>query len=128
MKKCKTIAVKVVKVSGVKVYRKTPTVSDTRNNGYNYRKIGTVSFYHRVMGSKDADAMTNSVEPDQTCQSKNLGSLRCSCFTVYLQCFTFSQKIRLPSHHVFVVNKILKLKMGRVKRIWYLSPMRAAKV
>ena len=32
----------------------------------NYSKIGTVSFYFRVMGPKDADGMTNSIDPDQT--------------------------------------------------------------
>ena len=45
-------------------------------------------FYHREMCPKDADGMTNSVDPDQTaplsestlfaqtCLSENLGSLR----------------------------------------------------
>ena len=40
--------------------------SNTRKNCFNYPKIGTVSLYHRVVGSKDADEMANSVDPDQT--------------------------------------------------------------
>ena len=36
------------------------------NNCCNYPKIGTVSFYYRVMGTKDAAGMVKSVDPDQT--------------------------------------------------------------
>ena len=32
----------------------------------NYPKTGTVSFYYRVMGPKDADGMANSGDPYQT--------------------------------------------------------------
>ena len=46
-------------------YCKNPKNLDTRKISCNYPKIGTVSFYCRVMGSKDADGMTNSVDPDQ---------------------------------------------------------------
>ena len=38
----------------------------------NYPKIGTVSFYYRVMGSKDADRMANSVDPHQTAPLSSL--------------------------------------------------------
>ena len=41
--------------------KKNPKNSDTRK----YPEIGTVSFYDRVMGPKDADGMANSVDPDQ---------------------------------------------------------------
>ena len=42
-------------------YRKTSKNLDIRNNCCNYPKIGTVSFYYRVMGPVDADGMANSV-------------------------------------------------------------------
>ena len=46
-------------------YCKNPTNSNTRKIA-NYSKTGTVSFYYRVMGPKDADRMTNNIDPDQT--------------------------------------------------------------
>ena len=52
----------MVQVRTVKIIKiRTPKI-----NCCNYPKIGTVSFYYRVMGPKDADRMANSVEPDQT--------------------------------------------------------------
>ena len=36
-----------------------------KKNCCNYPKIGSVSFYYRVMGPNDADGMANSVDPDQ---------------------------------------------------------------
>ena len=43
---------------------------DTRKKCCNYPKIGTVSFCYRVIGPKDADGMTNGVDPDQTSLQK----------------------------------------------------------
>ena len=40
-----------------------------KKKSWNYPKIGAISFYYRVIGPKDADAMANSVDPDQTAQS-----------------------------------------------------------
>ena len=40
-----------------------PTFS---KRGYNYPKIGTISFHYRLMGPKDADGIANSVDPNQT--------------------------------------------------------------
>ena len=48
------------------VYRKNPETSDTRKKCCKYPETGTVLFYYRVMGPKDADRMANSVDPDQT--------------------------------------------------------------
>ena len=49
------------------MYRKNSKNSDTlKNCGGNHPKIGTVLFYHRVIGPKDADGMANSVDLDQT--------------------------------------------------------------
>ena len=45
-------------------YRKNPKNLDTPTNCCNYPKIGTVSFYYRVTGPKDADGMANCVDPD----------------------------------------------------------------
>ena len=44
---------------------------DTEKNCCNYPKIyRIVSFYYRLLiGSKDADGMANSVDPDQTAPS-----------------------------------------------------------
>ena len=58
-------------------YRKNPKNLDTKNNCCNYLKIGTLSFYYRVMGPKDADRMANDqtaqgLQFAQTCLSKNL--------------------------------------------------------
>ena len=39
---------------------------DTQKSCCNYPKIGTVSFYYRVIGPKDADGIANSADPDQT--------------------------------------------------------------
>ena len=47
-------------------YCKHPKNLDTQNISCNYPKTGTGSFYYRAIGSKDADWMTNSVDPDQT--------------------------------------------------------------
>ena len=47
-------------------YCKIPKNVDTWKRCCNYPKIGTVSFYDRVMGLKDADGMANSVDPDQS--------------------------------------------------------------
>ena len=56
----------ITSISAEQYYRKIPKNLDTRKNCCNYPKIGTVSFYYRVMGLKDADRMGNSVDPDQT--------------------------------------------------------------
>ena len=61
---------------------------DKQKNSCNYPKFGTVLFYYRVMGPKDADRMAIGVDSDQTnplgsgsslfahtCLSDNLGSL-----------------------------------------------------
>ena len=42
--------------------------------GCNYPKIWTIWFYHRIIHPKDADRMTNSVEPDQNAPSVWSGS------------------------------------------------------
>ena len=47
-------------------YHKNLKILDTRKNCCNYPKVGTVSFYDRVMAPKGADRMTNSVDPEQT--------------------------------------------------------------
>ena len=39
----------------------------------NYPKIGTVSFYYRVFCPKDADAMANRADPDQTAPHSDPG-------------------------------------------------------
>ena len=73
-------------------YRKFPKYSDTQKICCNHSKIWTMWLYHRVMSPNDADAMANSVDPDQTAPlgavwsgsalfaqaylSENLGSLR----------------------------------------------------
>ena len=46
-------------------YRKTPKNLDTQKKCCKCPEIGTVSFYYRVMGPKDADGMANSVGPAQ---------------------------------------------------------------
>ena len=60
---------------------KTPKNSDTRKKCCKYPKIGTVSFYYRVIGPKDADEIANSVDPGQTAP---LGKLR--IIMVYWHC------------------------------------------
>ena len=40
-------------------------IQTPKKNCYNYRKTGTVSFYYRVMGPKDAVGIANSVDLDQ---------------------------------------------------------------
>ena len=47
-------------------YSENPKNSVTWKNCCNYPKIGTLSFYYRLMGPKDADGMAISVVPDQT--------------------------------------------------------------
>ena len=47
-------------------YRKNPKNLDTRKICCNYPKSWTVWFHDRVICSKDADGMANSVDPDQT--------------------------------------------------------------
>ena len=52
--------------TGPAIYHKTPKNADTPKNCCNYLKIGTVSFYYRVMCPKDADRTANSEDPDLT--------------------------------------------------------------
>ena len=47
------------------MYRKDPKYSDTLKNCCNYPKIWKVLLYHRVMSSKDAEGIANSLDPDQ---------------------------------------------------------------
>ena len=47
-------------------YRKNSKNWDTCNNYRNCSTIGTVGFYSAVLHSKDADRITNRVDPDQT--------------------------------------------------------------
>ena len=46
------------------MYRKNPKNLEARKNYCNYPKTETKSFYYRVMGPKDADGMSNRVDPD----------------------------------------------------------------
>ena len=48
------------------MYCKNPKNSDTPKICCNYPEILTRLLYDRVMHPKDADRMTNSVDPDQT--------------------------------------------------------------
>ena len=81
------------------------------------------------MSLNSADGMANSVDPDQigavwfgsalfaqAYLSKNLGSLR------------YSEHFLLYSIHFPLSLTVISYNMDRVKWIWYLSPMRAAKV
>ena len=47
-------------------YRKIPKKLDIRKICCNHPKILTTRLYHRVILLKDADRITNSVDPDQT--------------------------------------------------------------
>ena len=47
-------------------YSKNPKNSNIRKYCSSYPKIGMLPFYYRLMGSKDANGMANSVDPDQT--------------------------------------------------------------
>ena len=46
---------------------------DNVNSCCNHPKIWTIWIYHRVMHSKDADGIANSVDPDQTAPQSDLG-------------------------------------------------------
>ena len=48
------------------VYRKNSKNWDTLNNYRNCPTNGTVGFYSAVLRSKDADRITNRVDPGQT--------------------------------------------------------------
>ena len=48
------------------LYRKNSKIWDTSNNCHNYPKIGKVGCNIALMHPKEADAMANSVDPDQT--------------------------------------------------------------
>ena len=74
------------------IYRKNPKISDTQKNWCNHPKSWTRWLFLRVMHSKDAARIANSVDPDQTAPlgavwsgsalfaqtylSENLGTLR----------------------------------------------------
>ena len=47
-------------------YRKNSKIWDTSNNCHNCPKIGKVWWNIALMHPKEADAMANSVDPDQT--------------------------------------------------------------
>ena len=51
---------------GYSYYCKNPKNLDTRNICGKHPKIQTRWFYRKVMHPKDADGMTNSVDPDKT--------------------------------------------------------------
>ena len=53
--------------------------SRTPENCCNYHKIGTVLFYYRVIGPKDADGMANNVDPDQTAPREEQSDLGLHC-------------------------------------------------
>ena len=54
------------------VYRKNLKNSDIWKIGCNHPKIWTTRFYHTVMLPKDANAIANSVDPDQTAPRSSL--------------------------------------------------------
>ena len=83
-------------------YRKIPKNWDTQKIYYNHPKIQTKWLYQRVIYSKEAEGMANSVDPDQEqsdlglhclsrsfCQ-KNLGSLRYSLYILGHSCCSTS--------------------------------------
>ena len=55
-------------------YRKNSKIWDTSNNCHNCPKIGKVWCNIALMHSKEADAMANSVDPDQTASSEAVWS------------------------------------------------------
>ena len=60
-------------------YCKTPKNSDNRKNCCNYPKLGSVSSYYTVMGSKDVDGIANRVDPDQTAPLEEQSDLGLHC-------------------------------------------------
>ena len=67
-----------------------------------YPENGTVSFYYRVMGQKDADGMANSVDPYQTAPLRacpHLSVLKVKIITAYVlhvNCHCSESKIKFP--------------------------------
>ena len=56
----------------IMAYCKNPKNLDTQNISCNHPKILTRWLYRRVMHSKDADGIANSVDPDQTAPQSDL--------------------------------------------------------
>ena len=55
-------------------YRKNSKIWDTSNNCHNCPKIGKVWCNIELMHPKEADAMANNVDPDQTASSEAVWS------------------------------------------------------
>ena len=104
----------------------------------NHSKIWSMWLYHRVMSPNDADRMANSVDPDQTAPWTVMLVPGQALWRYIVRRYqsTHGETNRQTDRHIHLNNlhdrranyTYWEVHMGRVKRIWYLPPMRAAMV
>ena len=89
-------------VSLVSYYRKNSKIWDTSNNCHNCPKIGKVWCNIALMHSKEADAMANSVDPDQTASSEAVWSWSALFAETYLS--QYIEFLRYYFEHEYCAN------------------------